>query len=340
MSAPLTDPNAQAAAVRAATPSAARRSVRPQLRLGGGAAGPLLGLIVMFLFLSFATTSFLTLRNILNVMDQITVIGVMAVGMTLVILIGGIDLSVGSVLALSAMIMGFLGKNAGWPFPLAIIIAVLVSGLCGSVCGLMITRLRMPAFIATLAMMSMARGIASIITDGEQIVGFPGWFSDLAIIRHFGFVTITVGVMTLLAALVWIFLAFRPTGRNLYAIGGSIEVARLAGIRVQATTVGVYTACAMFAGLAGVILSARLDSAQPSSGLGYELDTIAAVVIGGASLSGGVGGIGGTVVGVLIIGFLRNGLNLLHVSPFVQQVVIGLVIALAVASDTLRERRA
>ncbi len=315
-------------------------SARPRLRLGGGAAGPLLGLIAMFLFLSFATTTFLTLRNILNVMDQITVIGVMAVGMTLVILIGGIDLSVGSVLALSAMIMGFLGKNMGWPFPLAIVIAVLVSGVTGTVCGLMITRLRMPAFIATLAMMSIARGIASMITDGEQIVGFPDWFSDLAIIRHFGFVTVTVGVMATLAALVWIFLAFRPNGRNLYAIGGNPEVARLAGIRVQAMTVWVYTACAMCAGLAGIILSARLDSAQPSSGLGYELDTIAAVVIGGASLSGGVGGIGGTVVGVLIIGFLRNGLNLLHVSPFVQQVIIGLVIAVAVASDTLRERKA
>jgi len=254
MSAPLTDPAARASSGAAAARLAARQSARPQPRLGGGAAGPLLGLIAMFLFLSFATTTFLTTRNILNVMDQITVIGVMAVGMTLVILIGGIDLSVGSVLALSAMIMGFLGKNAGWPFPLAIGVAVLISGLCGAICGLMITRLRMPAFIATLAMMSMARGVASIITDGEQIVGFPGWFSDLAIIRHFGFVTVTVGVMALLAALVWIFLAFRPTGRNLYAIGGNLEVARLAGIRVQATTVGVYTACAMFAGLAGVIL--------------------------------------------------------------------------------------
>jgi ribose transport system permease protein len=309
------------------------------MSLGRGATGPLLGLIGMFAFLSLSTQTFLTLRNLLNVMDQITVIGVMAVGMTFVILIGGIDLSVGSILALSAMVMGYLGNMAGLPFPLAILIAILVSALTGVVSGLMITLLRMPAFIATLAMMSVARGVASIITDGEQIVGFPDWFSDLAITRHFGFLTVTVAVMVVITLAAWVFLRFRPAGRALYAIGGGAEVARLAGIRVQAATVGVYTLCGALAGLAGVILSARLDSAQPSSGLGYELDTIAAVVIGGASLSGGVGGVAGTAVGVLIIGFLRNGLNLLHVSPFVQQVVIGVVIALAVAADSLRSKR-
>lgn len=307
--------------------------------LGSGATGPFLGLIAMCVFLAVSTDTFLSLRNILNVMDQITVIGVMAIGMTLVILIGGIDLSVGSVLALSGMVMGFLGNHLGLPFGLAIAAALIASALCGTVSGLMITVLKMPAFIATLAMMSITRGIASIITDGEQIVGFPGWFSDLAISRHFGFLTATVGAMVVLAAAAWIFLKFRPAGRSLYAIGGSPEVARLAGIPVKAATVLVYTVCGLLAGLAGVILSARLDSAQPSSGLGYELDTIAAVVIGGTSLSGGVGGIPGTVVGVLIIGFLHNGLNLLHVSPFVQQVVIGVVIVLAVMADTLRGRR-
>jgi ribose transport system permease protein len=272
-------------------------------------------------------------------MDQITVLGVMAVGMTLVILVGGIDLAVGSVLALSGMVMGYLGNNLGLPFGLAIIAALIASALCGVVSGLMVTRLRMPAFIATLAMMSIARGVASIITNGEQIVGFPDWFSNLAIIRHFGFLTVTVAVMIAIVAVAWIVLQFRPAGRALYAIGGSAEVARLAGINVREATLIVYALCASLAGLAGVILSARLDSAQPSSGIGYELDTIAAVVIGGASLSGGIGGIGGTMVGVLIIGFLRNGLNLLGVSPFIQQVIIGLVIAIAVATDTLRHKR-
>jgi ribose transport system permease protein len=305
-----------------------------------GATGPLIGLILLCAFLSLATDTFLSLRNFLNVMDQVTVLGVMAVGMTLVILIGGIDLSVGSVLALSGMVMGYLGNSLGWPFGLGIVVALIASALCGLASGLMITRLNMPAFIATLAMMSIARGIASIITNGEQIVGFPDWFSNLAIIRHFGFLTVTVAVMIVIVAIAWIVLMFRPAGRALYAIGGSAEVARLAGINVREATLIVYTLCALAAGLAGIILSARLDSAQPSSGIGYELDTIAAVVIGGASLSGGIGGIGGTVVGVLIIGFLRNGLNLLQVSPFVQQVIIGLVIAIAVAADTVRRKRA
>ena len=320
-------------------------STRPEtkkwfrLRLTGGAAGPFVGLIVLCIFLSVSTDTFLSVRNFLNVMDQITVLGVMAIGMTFVILIGGIDLSVGSVLALSAMVMGFLGNRIGISFPFAIVAALIASSLAGLVSGLMITRLNMPPFIATLAMMSIARGIASIITNGEQIVGFPDWFSNLAIIRHLGFLSATVAVMLVITAITWIFLKYRPAGRGLYAIGGSAEVARLAGIRVEAATLWVYAFCAFTAGLAGVILSARLDSAQPSSGLGYELDTIAAVVIGGASLSGGVGSIAGTAVGVLIIGFLRNGLNLLHVSPFVQQVVIGVVIALAVAADTFRKKR-
>jgi ribose transport system permease protein len=287
-----------------------------------------------------ATETFLSLRNFLNVLDQVTVLGVMAVGMTLVILIGGIDLSVGSVLALSGMVMGYLGNNLGWPFGVAIVAALIASALCGVTSGFMITRLNMPAFIATLAMMSIARGVASIITNGEQIVSFPDWFSNLAIIRHFGFLTVTVAVMIAIVVIAWIVLTYRAAGRALYAIGGSAEVARLAGVNVRKATLIVYTLCALAAGLAGVILSARLDSAQPSSGIGYELDTIAAVVIGGASLSGGIGGIGGTVVGVLIIGFLRNGLNLLQVSPFVQQVIIGLVIAIAVAADTMRRKRA
>ena len=195
----------------ALNPQAAEPKETRRIALGRGATGPLLGLIAMCVFLSLSTETFLSLRNFLNVMDQITVIGVMAVGMTLVILIGGIDLSVGSILALSAMAMGYLGNIAGLPFPLAILMAIVISAATGTVSGLMITQLRMPAFIATLAMMSIARGVASIITDGEQIVGFPDWFSDLAITRHFGFLTVTVGAMALITAATWIFLKFSNT---------------------------------------------------------------------------------------------------------------------------------
>jgi ribose transport system permease protein len=195
-----------------------------------------------------------------------------------------------------------------------------------------------PPFIATLAMMSVARGLANMITDGQQIVGFPDWFMSLAITRQFGVLTATVALMLIVVAAAWVFLRYRAGGRMLYAVGGNPEVARLAGIDVRYVTIAVYVFAAMLAGLAGMVLAARLDAVQPSSGFGYELDTIAAVVIGGMSLSGGAGSIGGTLIGVLIIGVLRNGLNLLNVSPFLQQVIIGVVIVLAVAAETFRRK--
>ncbi|PZM15695.1 ABC transporter permease [Rhizobium tubonense] len=304
-----------------------------------GATGPLVGLLALCIFLTISTDTFLSLRNGLNILDQITVLGIMAVGMTFVILIGGIDLSVGSVLALAMMVMGWTANIAGLPIGVGIVFALIASGLSGLIVGLMVTMFRVPAFIATLAMMSAVRGVANMITDGQQIVGFPDWFTMLAIDRHFGVLTATVFLMLAVVAVAWLFLHFRSEGRMLYAIGGNPEVARLAGIKVQLVTVLVYVASGVLAGLAGIVLAARLDSVQPSSGLGYELDTIAAVVIGGTSLSGGAGGIGGTLIGVLIIGVLRNGLNLVNVSPFLQQVIIGIVIVLAVGAETIRKRR-
>ena len=305
-----------------------------------GATGPLIGLLLLCTFLSFATDSFLSFRNFLNIADQITVLGIMAVGMTFVILIGGIDLSVGSILALSMMVLGYLNVSAGYPMGIAIIGALLASALAGTVSGLLITEFRVPAFIATLAMMSIARGLANMITNGSQIIGFPTWFNLGAIIRHFGFLTMTVAVMIVVFAVAILFLRYRQEGRVLYAIGGNSEVARLAGINVRLTTVMVYMMCALLSGLAGILLAARLDSVQPSSGVAYELDAIAAVVIGGTSLSGGTGSVMGTIIGVLIIGVLRNGLNLLSVSPFLQAVIIGLVIVLAVAAETFKHRNA
>ncbi|WMS44612.1 ABC transporter permease [Acuticoccus sp. MNP-M23] len=318
--------------------SAGRQRISEFFSLSG-ATGPLIGLILLCAFLSFATDSFLSFRNFLNIADQITVLGIMAVGMTFVILIGGIDLSVGSVLALSMMVLGFLNVTAGLPMTVAIPGALMAAAVCGAISGLLITTFRVPAFIATLAMMSIARGVANMITNGSQIIGFPAWFNMGAIIRHFGFLTMTVAVMLVVFAAAILFLRVREEGRSLYAIGGNPEVARLAGINVKLTTVLVYTVCALLSGLAGVLLAARLDSVQPSSGVAYELDAIAAVVIGGTSLSGGTGGVVGTLIGVLVIGVLRNGLNLLSVSPFLQAVIIGLVIVLAVAAETFKRRR-
>ncbi|KZM51839.1 ABC transporter permease [Labrenzia sp. OB1] len=303
-----------------------------------GATGPLIGLLLLCVFLSIATDSFLSFRNFLNILDQITVLGIMAVGMTFVILIGGIDLSVGSVLALSMMVLGYLNVEAGMPMAIAISGALLASAIAGAVSGLLITAFRIPAFIATLAMMSIARGVANMITNGSQIIGFPAWFNMGAIIRYGGFLTMTVAVMLIVFTVATLYLRYREGGRSLYAIGGNPEVARLAGINVQRTTVLVYVASAVLSGLAGVLLAARLDAVQPSSGVAYELDAIAAVVIGGTSLSGGTGGVVGTIVGVLIIGVLRNGLNLIGVSPFLQAVIIGSVIVLAVAVETIKRR--
>ncbi|MCO5732158.1 ABC transporter permease [Rhizobium sp. SSA_523] len=303
-----------------------------------GATGPLIGLILLCLFLSFATDKFMSVRNLLNVLDQITVLGIMAVGMTMVILIGGIDLAVGSVLALAMMVMGYLANQVGLPLPLGILIALAVAAATGAISGILITALSVPAFIATLAMMSVARGLANMITDGQQIVGFPSWFSLLAYTRYGGLLTLTVAAMLVVFLLGWIYLRYTAGGRSLYAIGGNPEVARLAGINVNLYTIGVYVVSGLLAGLAGVVLAMRLDSVQPTAGVSYELDTIAAVVIGGTSLSGGKGGILGTIIGVLIIGVLRNGLNLLGVSPFTQAVVIGVVIALAVAAEAVKRR--
>lgn len=302
-------------------------------------SGPLVGLILLCVFFSLTSEFFLSARNGLNILDQVTVLGILAIGMTLVIVIGGIDLSVGSVLAFSMMMMGVMQRQLGLPLELAIVVGIATGALCGLVSGLLITVAKLPAFIATLAVMSVTRGLANILTEGKQIVGYPDWFTSLATVRQFGFLSLTVATFIVLAIIAAIILKYRPSGRNLFAIGGNPEVARLAGINVNLNTCIVYALSGALAGLAAVAFAARLDSSQPSAGLGYELDTIAAVVIGGASLSGGVGSISGTVIGVFIIGVLRNGLNLLGVSPFIQQVLIGVVIAAAVTFDTLGRKR-
>jgi ribose transport system permease protein len=309
-------------------------------QLLSGSRGPALGLIVLAVALTIYSPFFLTKDNLLNVIDQVTVLGILALGMTAVIVIGGIDLSVGAVLALAMMVLGWLSHDGGLPMVLAVIGALVVGSAAGLVNGLLTTYAKLPAFIATLAMLSAARGLANVITDGQQIVGFPGSFDNLASSRLFGWLSATVAVLILLYLAGHAFLRYRANGRALYAVGGSPEVARLAGLKVRRLTIGVYTAAGLLAGVAGVILAMRLDSAQPSAATGYELDTIAAVVIGGASLSGGVGTVGGTALGVLIIGVLRNGLSLMSVSPFVQQIVIGVVIALAVMLDVLRRKEA
>lgn len=301
--------------------------------------GPLIGLILLFLFLSFTTPRFLSVRNYLNIIDQVTRNGIMALGMTFVIIIGGIDLSVGSTFVLAMMTFGVLAADFNVPAQLAMVAGILAAALGGLVNGVLVTKAKLPAFIATMAMMSIARGMANIISNMQQRYNFVPWFGELATKTYLGFFPLTTLMFFVLILVCWLFLSYRDTGRKLYAIGGNAEVARLAGVHVQKLTIWVYMLSATFAGLAGIVQTSRLATAQPYAGEGYELDAIAAVVIGGASLNGGVGTIGGTVIGVLITGILRNGLNLNGVNVYVQTLLIGVVIAVTVAFDVLSKQK-
>jgi ribose transport system permease protein len=307
----------------------------------------LIALALMFLALSLASDKFLTMENGLNVLRQISINLCLSIGMTLVILSGGIDLSVGSVLALAGAISAGLLKN-GLPLPPlgislqftlfgAILAAAAVGLLCGFFNGFVITRFRLPPFVATLGTLSIARGLTQLWTKGHPITGLGSGFKFIGTGHILG-IPMPVWISGILVLVFT--LATRQTvfGRQLYAIGGNEPAARLSGVNVRRIKVAVYSLGGLMAGVAGLVLTARLDSATPSAGFGNELDSIAAVVIGGTSLSGGRGSIIGTVLGCLIIGVLNNGLVLLEVSPFWQQVIKGLVILIAVALDKTTSR--
>jgi ribose transport system permease protein len=316
--------------------SATRRLLTP---LAGATRGPLIALVLLFCVLCVTTPSFLSVRNYLNIVDQVTRNGIIALGMTFVVLTGGIDLSVGSTFVLSMMTFGVLAADFHVPIQLSMLAGIAAAASCGMVNGLLVAKARLPAFLATMAMMSVARGVANVVSGMQQRYDFEPWFSELATKTYLGFLPLTTILFGVLIVGSWLMLSYRFAGRGLYAIGGNAEVARLAGVRVPSLTVSAYVLSAAFAGLAGIVQTSRLATAQPYAGEGYELDAIAAVVIGGASLTGGVGTIGGTVIGVLITGILRNGLNLNGVGVYVQTLLIGVVIAASVAVDVWNKRR-
>ncbi|SDM95191.1 ribose transport system permease protein [Cryobacterium flavum] len=297
--------------------------------------GALVGLVVLCLALFIATPDFLTGPNLLNIGIQVSTVAVLAFGMTFVIVAGGIDLSVGSVAALSAMSSGWMFASAGLPGWLALVGGLVVGALAGVINGLANAYGKLPSFIATLAMLSVARGLTLVISDGRPIKTAP----EVSFLGgNLGPVPMPI-VILVIAALAASFVLNRTViGRSMYAVGGNAEAARLSGLPVKRILVTVFALAGLFAALAGLLLAGRLDSAQPQAAAGYELDAIAAVVIGGASLSGGLGRISGTLVGALVLVVIRNGLNLLNVTSFWQQVVIGLVIALAVGIDVLRRK--
>jgi len=292
---------------------------------------PAVGLVALSLFVGLLQPAFLAPENLKNVVLQSAINGVLAVGMTLVILTGGIDLSVGSILALSGVVLGS-HLAAGQTSFTAIPLCLAVGTACGLVNGLLITRGDLPPFIATLGTMSAARGIALVYSGGRPVSGFGERFLSLAS------APVLILAMAAVFAVAYVVLTQTVFGRALYAVGGNERASWLAGLRVNQVKLGVYGASGFLAALASVLLTARLNSAQPIAGMMYELDAIAAVVIGGTSLTGGQGGVLGTLIGVLIMGVLRNGLNLLEVSSDTQQVVIGAVIVIAVLVDRGRAR--
>ena len=294
--------------------------------------GPLIGLVVLFIGLSFASPFFLTSNNLLNILTQISAIGIMAVGALLVVLIGGIDLSVGSVLALSMMSMAWLYKFSPLPFEATIIAGLLVGAALGAINGVLVAYGKLQPFVATLATMSAAAGLALFVTNGNTVNGFPEWFLQLTRATILG-IPIQGIILILIFGITAFWLKYRPSGRALYAIGGNEEVARLSGISIKRTKVSVFAIAGFLAAVAGLLVTSRLDSAQPTAGAADLLNVIAVVVIGGASLAGGSGTALGTFVGLLIIGVLNNGLSLLGVSPNLQPVVLGAVIVLAVMTD-------
>ena len=307
-------------------------------RLLGGQNGALVALILLSAVIAILSPVFFTPQNMLNVGVQAAVVAILAFGQTFVIVSGGIDLSVGSVAALSAIVTGYFATTNGLNPFLAILLGVGAGVLAGLVSGLLIAFGKLPAFIATMAMLSIARGLALVVSEGVPIPqpSAVAWFGR----TYWGWLPIPIVLMIALGLLAAFILNRTYTGRAMYALGGNEEAARLSGINVRRQQLIIYALSALFASIAGLVLAGRLVSGQPQAATGYELDAIAAVVIGGASLAGGSGRAFGTLVGAVVLAVIRNGLNLLNVSSFWQQVVIGAVIALAVLTDTLRRRRA
>ncbi len=299
--------------------------------------GTVIGLVVLCAVLWALTPYFLTVSNLLNVAQQTSINAIVAVGMTFVIISGGIDLSVGSIVALSGVVLG-TSLQGGQPLSIAVAAALATGVACGLVNGALVSVGGLPPFIATLGMMSVARGAALVFTEGRPVSGFDEGFRSLAT-GSVGFIPAPVVVMIVVYAAAHLVLTRTTFGRYVYAIGGNEEATRLSGVAVRFHKTIIYGVSGLMSAVAAIVLTARLNSAQPIAGMMYELDAIAATVIGGTSLMGGEGTLAGTLVGALIMGVLRNGLNLLGVSSFLQQIVIGAVIVGAVLVDTVLKRQ-
>ena len=297
----------------------------------------LVAFIILCVGLSIATPAFFTKDNILNVLRQVATNSNLAIGLTMAIIIGGIDLSVGAVLAISGLLCASFisdGMNLG----LAVLLAFTLGALFGLLNGLIIAYTNMPPFVVTLATQNIARGIVNVYANGQPISARDPVFNFLGVGYFLGIPLPVIYSFVLLAVMILI-LGRSKFGRQLYAVGGNEEAARFSGINIKKVKIIVYTLCGALASFSGIILAARMYSGQPTAGDGFELDAIAASVLGGVSFSGGVGKLGGTIIGVLVLGVLTNGLNLLNINSFWQYIIKGIIILLAVYLDILKKRR-
>ncbi|NTF09495.1 ABC transporter permease [Agrobacterium rubi] len=305
--------------------------------------GIFLAFLLLSVILSFSNQYFLTSGNISNILLQTSINGVLAIGMTFVILTRGIDLSVGSVVALAGIVSGSLATTSatagvfGAPYPpyVAMIAGILVGLACGTIVGIIVSRFAVPAFVATLGMLSAARGMTLIYGGGKPVPGLTPAFRWIGTGDVFG-IPMPVVILACVFIVSWWVLNRTRFGRYIYAVGGNPHAAKTSGINVTRIRFVVYTISGALSGLAGMMLSARTGSALPQAGVAYELDAIAAVVIGGTSLSGGVGRVTGTLIGALIIGVMNNGLDLLGIQSYYQQVIKGALIVGAVMLDQKR----
>lgn len=298
--------------------------------------GILMVLVALVVLMSLIAPNFNRVDNLLNIARSISVNAILAAGLTFVILTGGIDLSVGSIVAVSGVV-AVIAAMGGWPAPAAILAGMAAGAACGLVNGMLTAYLSLAPFIVTLGTMTFLRGLAYTITEGQPIVSSDLSFRDLGNGYLWG-IPYPVLTMALVFVVAWFVLERTRYGRHVYAVGGNAEAAKLAGVRVKRVTTSVYVIAGLCAGLAGVIFAARVISAQPTAGTGYELDAIAAVVLGGTSLAGGRGRIVGTLIGAVILGVLSTGLILLNVPFFTQLLIKGVVIIFAVAIDSLKQR--
>lgn len=309
--------------------------------------GIMLFLILVFIVLSIASPYFLKATNLINIMLQISTTTVVAVGMTFVILTGGIDLSVGSIVALSGMTMAVVHKSfyelTDNPVPqfligiiVPMLVGILVGAIVGSINGYIIAKGRVPAFIMTLGMMSMARGATYLLTDGQTVSIFPDAFRYLGNGRVFDVIPFPVIISLILVGIAVFILKYTKFGRYIYALGGNKEALRLSGINIVGTEIKAYTISGITCAIAAIILLGRLNLCTPVMGGGYELDAIGAVIIGGTSIFGGEGKVEKTLLGAMLMGMIRNGLNLLNISPNVQLIAIGFIVVAAVFYDKAR----